>query len=96
MRATLLMTIASVLLLAAATAPAQAEPRTQSGKPAACKAPTGEPFGLGETIKLKVTDAHGNLVTVTYQCTDNGWVKVARLGLGHGVFTAPGLVMSRD
>jgi hypothetical protein len=95
MRTTILVAIVSGLLLStAATAPVQAEPRTQSGRPAACKAPTGEPFGLGETIKLQVPDAHGNFVTVTYLCTENGWVKVARFGRGSGAFTAPSLVMS--
>jgi hypothetical protein len=75
--------LAVLALAAVATSAAQAEPRTQSGKPAACKAPTGEYFGLGETIELHQTDANGNIVKVTYQCTDNGWVKVAKAGL-HG------------
>lgn len=66
---------------------AQAEPRTQSGKPAACKAPSGEYFGLGETIDLPVTDGKGNIVKVTYQCTDQGWVKVSKLTTSGGNIT---------
>jgi hypothetical protein len=94
MRTSILIAIVSGLLMSAATVPVQAEPRTQSGKPAACKSPTGEPFGLGETIQLKETDAHGKPVTVTYQCTENGWVKVARLGRGNSFLSAPSLMMS--
>ena len=65
---------------------AQAEPRTQSGKTAACQAPSGEKFGLGETIDLPVTDGKGNIVKVTYLCTENGWVKVSQVaGSGKGL-----------
>lgn len=71
--------IAIAIALSATTIPAaQAEPRTQSGKPAACKAPSGESFGLGETIDLPVTDGKGNIVKVTYLCTEQGWVKVSK------------------
>lgn len=83
------------VLLAAATTSVQAEPKTQSGKPPACKAPSGEYFGLGETIDLPVTDANGDIVKVTYQCTDNGWVKVSKAlhGGGRLLHLAPGMVM---
>jgi hypothetical protein len=82
------------VMLAAAATSVQAEPRTQSGKPPACKAPSGEYFGLGETIDLPVTDGKGNIVKVTYQCTDNGWVKVSRAIQGGGrlIHLAPSLV----
>lgn len=82
----------TVLLTALAATAVQAEPRTQSGKPAACKAPWGEPFGLGETIEVHVTDAKGNMVTVTYQCTEHDWVKVSKLRAPGGgmLHIAPG------
>lgn len=75
---------ALVIALVAGTSAAQAEPRTRSGAPEACKAPWGEPFGLGETIQLRVLDGKGNFVSVTYQCTENGWNKVARIGPSTG------------
>lgn len=91
-----LFTIAFVIALVAATGVAQAEPRTRSGAPEACKAPWGEPFGLGETIQLRVLDAKGDFVTVTYQCTENGWNKVARIGPSTGgagpLRLAPGML----
>ena len=68
--------VAVAVFLAAATM-AQAEPKNPTGT-AGCKAPWGEPFGLGETIDLHGTDAKGNTVKVTYQCTENGWVKVSK------------------
>lgn len=82
----------TIALSALTISAAQAEPRTQSGKPAACKAPSGEFFGLGETIDLPVTDGKGNIVKVTYQCTDQGWVKVSKATtLGGGmIHVAPG------
>jgi hypothetical protein len=83
------------LLLAAATTGVQAEPKTESGKPPACKAPSGEYFGLGETIDLPVTDGKGNIVKETYQCTDNGWIKVSKAIQGGGrlIHLAPSMVM---
>lgn len=74
------------LALALTITTVQAEPRTQSGKPAACKAPSGEVFGVGETIDLPVTDGKGNIVKATYLCTENGWVKVSKArGFGTGL-----------
>ena len=73
---------AVIVALAAAATSVQAEQKTQSGKPPACKAPWGEPFGLGETIDLHQTDGKGTIVKVTYQCTENGWVKVLKRALG--------------
>ena len=73
-----------IALAAVTTSGVQAEPRTQSGKTAACQAPSGEKFGLGETIDLPVTDGKGSIVKVTYLCTENGWVKVsASVGRGN-------------
>jgi hypothetical protein len=69
--------VAVAVILAAVTS-SQAESKSPTGTSPACKAPWGEPFGLGETIDLHVTDAKGNTVKVTYQCTENGWVKVSR------------------
>lgn len=72
---------------------AHADSKAGSGG-AACKAPWGEPFGLGETIQVTETDAHGNFVKVTYQCTENGWTKVSSIGPstgGHrGINMVPG------
>lgn len=79
-----LFTVTFVIALVAATGVAQAESRTRSGAPEACTAPWGEPFGLGETIKLRVLDGKGNFVTVTYECTENGWNKVAKLSPSTG------------
>ena len=71
------MPLVAVAVILAAITTAQAEPKSPTGSPA-CKAPWGEPFGLGETIDLHETDGKGNTVKVTYQCTENGWVKVSK------------------
>jgi len=64
MRKIELVFVAIAALTVVTISSAQAEPRTQSGKTAACQAPSGEKFGLGETIDLPVTDGKGNIVKV--------------------------------
>ena len=86
MRITTSITLVAALLGALTTA--EAAPKSPAGSPA-CKAPWGEPFGLGETIDLHVTDAKGNTVKVTYQCTENGWVKVSRAASAGGALQRP-------
>jgi hypothetical protein len=87
---------ATLALTAAVTTPAVAQPNSQGGG-AACKAPSGEPHGLGETIDLPVTDGKGNIVKETYLCTENGWVKVSKIVSGPSLHLGPGhsLVVSR-
>jgi hypothetical protein len=86
--------VIGVAVLLAAVTTAEARPISQMGTGPACKAPWGEPFGLGETIDLHETDAKGNSVKVTYQCTENGWVKVSRAALGSGTsLIAPSRVL---
>jgi hypothetical protein len=87
MRITTSIALAAALLAAITTA--EAAPKSSTGKSPACKAPWGEPFGLGQTIDLYVTDAKGNPAKVTYLCTENGWVKVSGAASVGGALQRP-------
>jgi len=86
----------AIAVLTAATTGTLAASKDPMGATPACKAPWGEPFGLGETIDLHVTDAKGNIVKVTYQCTTNGWVKVSKAALAGGALPLATSLMRRS